>query len=193
MNNDSCPMPDRYLVGWLHTYARNNYWRVANIMELTDLHQEGFAVYSKCHQRYPNLPPKMLMAYFKTAYYHRILDLAARAHDVAVNESSQYWDAISCDENETPYDRLRHAESSGDLGGILQVIADAPSAEVRNVLTTFLTEGVVLISRPIINRLKLATETPSEYMSRLLGWEPVLAGQVLRQTRQYLHSSMVPG
>jgi hypothetical protein len=190
-----CPMPDKTLVGWLYRYARKNYYRVAHYMELTDLQQEYYKVYTRCFYRYPNTKNRHLMALVRRSVINHTHDLARRGKTLKnfVLETDLPNDAlIDLGPEFSPIERLEEAEARSDLQGILMVIAEAPTTEVRSILVTFLTEGVAFLSRPIIDRLRLASETPCEYICRVLGWEPVVAKNALYQTRKYLHGDLLP-
>lgn len=184
-----CPLPPKGVIGWMHNYSAANYWRVSGYMELSDLNQEGWQTYSYVYNRYGRLPPKLFMALYQTAFKNRLHDLNRKIRLWKEYEVRDCDQAVS-DDNVSPMDKLQSAELNSDLQGILMVIADAPSKEVRRVLSTFLTEGSALISKPIYRRVVMDRESPGQYVCRVLGFDPAVARDILRQTKEYLYGSM---
>ena len=186
------PFPDKALLGWMHKTARKHYWRVAHSMDLMDLQQEGWKVYCKVRYVYGNmLPTPLFQALFMRSYENRIFDLAKKVRNWKNEIRECELDSLfEGEEGSTPLDRLQEAEQNNDLQGVLMVIAEAPSPAVRQLLVTFLTEKAALISKPIFKRLAKDTETPAQFVGRILGIDPVVARKVIRETKDYLHGAL---
>lgn len=179
-----CVPPEPAIKGWIIKETHKNYWRVAATMELEDFQQESLMVYCYCRNRYgTKFRPAHFMALFMQAFYRRLNYLSRKDRLYRDNE-------LHLDTEETPMERLHEAEANGDLQGILMVIADAPTPEVRMVLSSFLTEKTALLSPVLRRRVVKRYESPNEFICRLLGFDPGVVGNILRQTKEYLHASM---
>lgn len=180
-----CVPPEPAIKGWIIKNTHKDYWRVAATMELEDFQQEGMMVYCYCRNRYgTSKRPAHFMALFMQAYSNRLNYLSHK--DRLYRDNELHLDT----EEGTPMERLHEAEANGDLQGILMVIADAPTPEVRMVLSSFLTEKAALLAPTLRRRVVKSYESPNEFICRLLGFDPGVVGNILRQTKDYLHASM---
>lgn len=71
--------PDAGAIAWMHSYARQNYWRVAAWMDYDDLIQEGYAAYYEVRWRYPTaVEPAHIMSLFKLCFSCIVTDLSRK-------------------------------------------------------------------------------------------------------------------
>lgn len=72
---------DQDMRRWINHTARKNFWKVAGLMDLDDLIQEGFFCYAKCNDRYPrNIAQRHFMALVKTTFENHIRTISAARH-----------------------------------------------------------------------------------------------------------------
>lgn len=186
-------LPDRILIGWMHTFAKKNWWRVvANDKEIEDLYQEGYMVYAKLQRVYGSgLKPAHFMALFQRAYKNRIHDMAQERTKRRVElTEADMWAPGSGVLVESPLARLIDAEHRCDLTEILMVIADAPNRYIKELLTRFLSDDAMELADVQRVRPDGSKESLNDMLCRVLGYKPAEVGDLVAQTKDYLYSSL---
>jgi len=70
---------DRGMEAWIILTARKNYWRIAPWMEPEDLIQDGYLVWARCRDHYPDIVARShFMALVKTSFINHITSLARK-------------------------------------------------------------------------------------------------------------------
>jgi hypothetical protein len=150
---------DSSLRGWIYTYARQNYWRVAHVNELEDLIQDGFLVYAKCRQRYAAtvVNQRHFMALFKTAYTRHV-------HDLARQRTRGYEEATDFSSPEATWiDRILGMSHNG---GPVAVLMNEARFPVKAVIQLFTTESGSTVVREFP---RAPYESLNNYLCRLIG------------------------
>ena len=121
---------DKGLKGWIISYAKKNYWRVAAWMDLDDLIQEGFVCYAICRARYDDRVENQrhFMALVKICFVNQITDLANQRTAELEIAISQLGDDDS--ENSPLESILGGIEGDAELAALL---ATAP-AEIQKLM-----------------------------------------------------------
>lgn len=173
---------DRYfdegLRGWVVNTAKRNYWRVAAWHELEDLIQEGMLAYAICSVRYASTVENKshFMALVKTAYLHRIADLAnarTRTMEIALSQ------IVAEGKDDEALELL-----SGVTFPEAEMVACLLSAprEVRAYLAAISDPDVAKRLRsPYRKRLDGTRETTKERMSRVIGMDMTGLRESLRE------------
>lgn len=116
--------------GYLVNQMQANLWRFDGL-EDGDVLQEGYEIYVRCADRYPDVEPRHFMALYKSALHNRFTDLA--------NEATKH--------RHQNLDDYVHTTTIGSLendGYLRTVIRQAP-AEVKMVLNLFLNAPTELL------------------------------------------------
>lgn len=172
--------PDEGAVGWIHAYARRNFWRVSSWYELKDLVQDGYLHYYRCVDRYSAVVEnrRHFMALFKRVYSVHIITLSN--HRTQLTEVPFASMAVAVDGQDTEYrvEEVLGAVSESATGWVL--IREAPK-EIRAVLSLFSMDS--MLSRVCQPHKSDGTvrETTNEWLCRLCGYDPTkinLRGQV---------------
>lgn len=158
---------DSIAVGWLVNTARRNLWRVPTDYTLEDLVQDGYLVYYRVSNKYPDVTePRHLMRLFQVSFNNHINTLSKKrtrvpllcASDLCTThtDESKFWDAV-----------LDHADPQ-ELSVMLH---NAPPL-VRQALSLYLDDKTCSSMRSRYRVRKDGTrETLNERMCRLLGVE----------------------
>lgn len=172
-------MPDSGMAYWTKSFLRKNYWRVSAYLDYEDFVQEAGRVYTKCYWRYNHLPAKVLMGVYMRALANHVHDLSRTAGNYKRLFVKECELGLSEEGEATPMERLQEAEAVGDLSEILIVIAEAPTPQVRTVLSEFMVTDRVA-----------KNETTVEFLCRICGVDADAAKLLIRQCRDYLYGSM---
>lgn len=62
---------------WLTSFAKKNFWRVSSWYDMDDLLQDGYLLYLRVRERYPDIThPPHIMRLFRTTFTRHLHDLA---------------------------------------------------------------------------------------------------------------------
>jgi len=163
-----CQGPDRVARGWIHNYARKNYWRVASWVEFEDLIQDANMLYVEVVQI--RLPPdaqqEHIMSYFQTCFRNHITDLANRR--TRSNETAMSEMFPATEEGNSALEDLLGAEM--EQASFMTLLAQAP-AEVKAVLNLLMTDAGLVKLRSDYERPNGVRETTNERLCRLAGYD----------------------
>lgn len=179
---------DAGLRGFIAATAKREYWRVAGVLDLEDLVQEGYLCYYKCYRRYSDptnrnypkdeLTVSWMQAIVGRAFMNRIYDLAAK---------KRYGFAVNVSE------LMGVEESSEDfLDRALPVVPEVSTLRMLFALTPWeLQELVRLLAGDGKEALGFkrkarggTRETTNEYYCRLLGVSPA-ERNLVQELREY--------
>lgn len=182
---------DRLLDAGLRSFivstAKREYWRVAGVLDLEDLIQEGYLCYYKCYRRYSDpanrnypkdeLTSSWMQAIVARAFQNRIYDLASK---------KRYGFAVSASEeaaaNESPEQLLdRVLPPVQEASTLRAMLAQAPW-ELVELLRILANDGKTALGfkrKPHAGR-----ETTNEYYCRLLGVSPE-ERNLVQELREY--------
>jgi hypothetical protein len=152
---------DKGAVGWMVSYAKKNYWRVAAHFDFDDLLQEGRECYYYVLAHYPNVTDRPhIMSLFQRTFFSRIQDLA--------NKKTKQIDQC---EGDLTYDNELYI-AVPELATLTALLSQAPPA-IKKVLELFTTEAGCkrLRSELRIDRSG-HKETLNERLCRLAGLDP---------------------
>lgn len=119
-----------YLLNQIHAHL----WKFKSIMTEEDAYVEGWLLFSKCADMYPDVDPPHFMALYKTTISRRMIDWAREATDSR---------ALSLTSTETG----EQLESVGDLenDGYFHILLQQAPQEVKSVLTLFINAPTELL------------------------------------------------
>ncbi|HVX90859.1 MAG TPA: hypothetical protein VHC20_04490 [Candidatus Paceibacterota bacterium] len=166
---------DAGMHGWLKKTARQEFWKVAEYYELSDLLQDGYMCFAKCAKAYPELSTvekpnaeqrRIFMGAVMTAFHNHIATLATkrmRLHETALTNlygetSDATWDKLLPEQPEQQ--------------SLLALLANAP-AEIKQLILILAKDSAELLrfQRRRVGRHRVR-ETTNEYYCRLLGLDP---------------------
>ena len=171
---NAAPMPDEGAIGWLHHYARRNYWRVAAWMEYDDLIQDGYCAWAEVCWRYPTAVnnPAHIMAMFKLCF-------AAIVTDRSRQKTKQYDDARS-----DIVDVFDGDEMSVDPSNFNLLLAKAPKL-VRDTIELMTSDRMKdELNKPYERQASGRRQTLNERLCSILKLDPTRI-DVVKETRLY--------
>lgn len=166
---------DAGMQGFIASTAKREYWRVAGVLDLEDLIQEGYLCYYKCYRRYsdPNnrnypkdeLTASWMQAIVGRAFMNRIYDLASK---------KRYGFAVPASEiaaaEEAPEALLDRAlPPVAETSTLRAALAQAPW-ELLELLRILANDGKTALG--FKRKSAGGRETTNEYYCRLLGVSP---------------------
>lgn len=171
---------DAGMVGWLHSYARSNFWRVSSWYDYEDLVQDGFLCYAICLEKYALVVKEKehFMALLKRTYWNHVTDLSVRrtrlnetpACDLAVDDDGSYFENL--------------VGGKPDDVSFAAIIRDAPN-DVAAVLKIIITDVGLATLRKSYRRKDGTRETLNERLCKLVGFDPDVI-DLSHRVRMYL-------
>jgi DNA-directed RNA polymerase specialized sigma24 family protein len=121
------PLP---VVGWIHNFAVNNYWRVSAFYELDDLCQDGLVCAVKCRNRYGtpgvDISHPHFMSLVQTAFNRYLIDLTRRQLVTTIYLADLGADEIAV--------REKYSIPENPLGELARCIEELPDYLYRVIM-----------------------------------------------------------
>lgn len=176
---------DPRLVGWIVNFARKNYYRVAEFMDLTDLVHEGFDCLLDARRRYSHYEPRRFSNTVKLMFSNQIPYLLNRNIRMPVGHLRRFSDMVEPEKVAAAAERLIGEDEDARLR---QVIADAPP-RVKLILEAYLDPEHPMQDRLMRDlrrfRNRAGRETLNEKLCSIVGADPDKV-DVRQEIREYL-------
>lgn len=171
---------DEWVIHWLEKQARLHYWRVAQWHDLDDLIQDGYWLFYRVVNKYPQITTRRhIMGLFQRAFINHM-------HNLATRRTKLTEITVDIEEGYTMEETLEGlsmiTSPIGTEKSLVEVIEDAPET-IRMVLKLIMREPE-LLKAPNRRRVNGTRETINERICRRLNIKFRI--DLVTPTRNYL-------